>query len=153
MSAALQSLMRDVPRLQPRQKSGFSGFFSFVGIGVTGALTFVALSTAIIWLDTGIAPWIVNVACYGALIGPIYLLQRQFAFRSQVPHRHALPRYVAVQAMALVLAAVFSYLLHGMLSLPTPVASLLVIGLTSGVNFMVLRGWAFARTSLVVATA
>lgn len=153
MSAALVSLMRETPHLAVQDGPLFGGIFNFVGIGVGGALTFVALSSTIIWLDTGIAAWIVNVACYAALIVPIYLLQRHFSFRSDASHWRALPRYVAVQGMALVLAALFSFIIHGVLDLPTVVASLLVIGLTSGLNFVVLRGWAFARTTLVATTA
>lgn len=153
MSAALESLMRDVPRHAPTQAPMLGGMLTFFGIGALGALSFVALSTAMIWIDTGVAAWIVNALCYGALIGPIYLLQRRYSFRSDAPHRQALPRYVAVQAMALLLATLFSFLVHGVLTLPTVLASLLVISLTSGVNFMVLRGWAFARTTLVAATA
>ena len=103
------------------------------------------LSTAMIWLDTGFADWVVNTACYASLIVPVYLLHRRYSFDSDAPHIQALPRYMAVQAMALVLAAVFSFLVHGVLAMPTLPASTLVIALTSGVNFMVLRSWAFAR--------
>ena len=46
---------------------------------------------------------------------------------------------------SLLLAALFSFVAYGLLALPTVVASLLVIGLTSGVNFVVLQTWAFAR--------
>lgn len=151
MSAALQSLMREAPRSAQSSVPLWGGIFNFIAIGASGALTFVALSTAIIGLNTGVPAWIVNVACYAALIGPIYLLQRRFSFQSDAPHVQALPRYVAVQCMALMLAAVFSYVVHGTMNLPTVVASLLVIGLTSGVNFVVLRSWAFARTNLMAA--
>jgi putative flippase GtrA len=151
MSAALQSLMREAPRSAQPSLPLWGGILNFVGIGASGALTFVLLSTAIIGLNTGVPAWIVNVVCYAALIGPIYLLQRRFSFQSDAPHIQALPRYVAVQCMALALAAVFSYVVHGTMNLPTVVASLLVIGLTSGVNFVVLRSWAFARTNLMAA--
>lgn len=144
MSAALQSLMRDVP---PSRAQGplFGGLLAFISIGAAGATAFVVLSTALIWLDSGIADWVVNTACYAALIVPIYLLHRRFSFESDAPHSQALPRYMAVQGMALLLAALFSYVVLGVLAMPTVFASMLVIALTSGVNFMVLRSWAFAR--------
>ena len=144
MSAALESLMRDVPPVRP-DAPFFGGLVAFVAIGGAGAGAFVLLSTAMIWLHTGFADWIVNTACYASLIGPVYLLHRRYSFDSDAPHIQALPRYMAVQGMALVLAALFSYLVHGVLAVPTMAASLLVIALTSGVNFMVLRSWAFAR--------
>jgi putative flippase GtrA len=105
----------------------------------------VVLSGMMISLHTGIEDWIVNTACYAALIIPVYLLHRRFSFQSEASHRQALPRYMAVQGMALVLAALFSFVVHGVLTLPTLAASLLVISLTSGINFLVLRSWAFAR--------
>jgi len=144
MSAALQSLMRDVP---PARDSVplLSGLLAFIAVGAAGAGAFVVLSTAMIWLDTGFADWVVNTACYAALIVPVYLLHRRFSFDSDAPHRRALPRYLAVQCMALLLAAAFSFVVHGVLAMPTIFASMLVIALTSGVNFMVLRSWAFAR--------
>lgn len=145
MSAALESLMHDEP--SRRSMSPLMGsLFGFIAIGGAGAAAFVALSTLMIGLDTGFADWVVNTACYASLIGPVYLLHRRFSFSSDAPHSQALPRYMAVQAMALVLAAVFSYAVHGLPAMPTILASMLVIALTSGVNFMVLRSWAFART-------
>jgi putative flippase GtrA len=145
MSAALQSLMRDVPPVRARTPL-FSGLIAFIVIGAAGAAAFVVLSTAMIWLDTGVADWIVNAACYASLIVPVYALHRRYSFDSDAPHGQALPRYMAVQGMALLLAALFSFVVHGVLAVPTVFASMLVIALTSGVNFMVLRSWAFARS-------
>lgn len=149
MSAALQSLMTEAPRMRPGAPL-FSGMLAFLVVGGAGAAAFVVLSTMMIWLDTGFASWSVNAACYAVLIGPVYLLHRRYSFQSDASHRQALPRYMAVQGMALLLAALFSYLIHGM-TMPTLFASMLVIALTSGVNFMVLRSWAFARAQLGVA--
>jgi len=150
MSAALESLMRAVPPGQPAAPL-FSGLIAFIAIGAAGAAAFVVLSTAMIWLGTGFADWVVNTACYASLIVPVYLLHRRYSFESDAPHGQALPRYMAVQGMALILAALFSFVVHGVLAVPTLPASILVIALTSGVNFMVLRGWAFARAQRTVA--
>ncbi|KRA50523.1 GtrA family protein [Devosia sp. Root635] len=144
MSAALQSLMRDIPASQPGAPL-FGGLIAFVAIGGAGAAAFVVLSSSMIWLDTGLADWLVNTASYASLILPVYLLHRRYSFQSDAPHGQALPRYMAVQGMALLLAALFSFVVHGVFSMPTVPASMLVIALTSGVNFMVLRSWAFAR--------
>lgn len=150
MSAALQSLMRDVPPARAAAPA-FSDLVAFICIGAAGAAAFVVLSSIMIWLGTGFANWAVNAACYAALIGPVYLLHRRYSFDSDAPHMQALPRYMAVQAMALVLAALFSFVVHGVPAMPTVLASVLVIALTSGVNFMVLRSWAFARAQWGVA--
>lgn len=150
MSAALQSLMRVVPPVETRAPL-FGGMLAFLTIGGCGAAAFVILSSMMVWLTPGIAAWSVNTACYAALIVPVYLMHRRFSFQSDVSHWQALPRYMSVQGMALVLAALFSYVVHGVLNLPTVFASMLVITLTSGVNFMVLRSWAFARGQMGVA--
>jgi putative flippase GtrA len=152
MSAALQSLVRDVPRVAPRQGL-LGGVFNFIGIGAAGAGAFVLLSTVMMWLDPGAERWMINAACYAATILPVYLLHRRYSFVSDASHMQALPRYVAVQAMALVLAALFSFVINGVFSLPSFFASILVIGLTSGVNYVVLRSWAFARGRAVATVA
>lgn len=95
MSAALQSLMPDVPPAR-RDAPLFGGLIAFIGIGAAGAAAFVVLSTAMIWLDTGFADWMVNTACYASLILPVYLLHRRYSFASDAPHVQALPRYMAV---------------------------------------------------------
>jgi putative flippase GtrA len=121
---------------------------NFIMIGAGGAAAFVALSSLVIALPTGLENWIVNALCYGALIGPVYLLHRQFSFHSDVPHLRALPRYLAVQASALALATLFGFVLHGVFAMPSVAASTLVVMLTSGGNYLVLRSWAFARVQL-----
>lgn len=146
MSAALQSLMREAPERRSTAPS-LGGLPAFLAIGALGAGAFVVLSTSIIGFNTGLADWVVNTACYATLILPVYLLHRRHSFGSDASHMQALPRYMAVQAMALMLAALFSYVIGGMLAVPTLFASILVIFLTSGVNFIVLRSWAFARSS------
>ena len=60
-------------------------------------------------------------------------------------HSRALPRYVAVQLTSLALATLFSYVAYGVIGLPTLAAAVIVIVLTSGINFLVLRRWAFAE--------
>jgi putative flippase GtrA len=142
MSAALESLMRQPETvIRPRDAGGL---VSFALIGGGAALTFVLVSSALVELFPGVDSWLISSLCYGASILPVYLLHRRFTFRSDAAHRTALPRYVAVQAMALLLATLFGYLLYGALALPSLPAALLVIALTSGVNYVVLKGWAFA---------
>ncbi|MDB5506767.1 MAG: hypothetical protein JWR75_1405 [Devosia sp.] len=117
---------------------------SFIGIGAAAALGFVALSTAMLAVPTGLPGWVTSTLCYAAFVVPVYLLHRRFSFASEAPHVQALPRYVAVQASAVGLATMFSYIAYGIVGLPGPVGALLVIGLTSGVNFLVLKLWAFS---------
>lgn len=117
---------------------------AFVMVGGTAALCFAGLSSALIGLHTGIADWVVSALCYAAFIVPVYFAHRRLSFRSDAPHGMALPRYVAVQLVALALAAIFSFVFYDVFRVQVLAAALLVIGLTSSLNFAILRAWAFA---------
>lgn len=143
MSASLESLIPEALHEEARPR-GLPPILSFLLIGGGAALAFVAVSSALIALPSGLPKWLISAACYAGFIGPVYLLHRRFSFQSSAPHRQALPRYVAVQACAVVLAIIFSYVMYGLFSLPNVLSAVLVAGLTSGVNFIVLKSWAFA---------
>jgi putative flippase GtrA len=145
MSASLQSLMRDE---RPASRTGapvLAQLVAFLAIGGTAALSFAGVSAAAVTMLAGLPAWLVSSLCYAGFIVPVYLLHRRFSFPSDARHAQALPRYVAVQLCSLMLVALFSYLAYSVAGLPTPAAAMLVIGLTSGVNFIVLRRWAFAE--------
>ncbi|MCP8883985.1 GtrA family protein [Devosia sp. XJ19-1] len=143
MSFALESLMRAPPSTPSVERRG-GGIFSFLLIGGGAAASFVVVSSVLVGLLPMFEGWVVSATCYAAYIVPVYLLHRRFTFASDVAHRQALPRYMAVQAMALVLATLFGFVFYGALALPSLPAAMLVIALTSGVNYLMLKGWAFA---------
>ena len=143
MSVSLESLMRDAPAergLSPL----LAGLLSFLIIGGVAAIAFVGVSTAAVATFRTVPPWLLSALCYAAFIVPVYLLHRRFSFRSGAAHGRALPRYGLVQLCGLALATGFSWLCYGLIGLPAPVAALLVIGLTSALNFVILRLWAFS---------
>jgi putative flippase GtrA len=144
MSASLQSLMRD-QLADDAAAPVLVQLFAFVFIGSAAALSFVGVSAAAVTAFDGLPAWLVSSLCYACFIVPVYLLQRRYAFRSGAAHSRALPRYVAVQLTSLGLATVFSYVAYGVVGLPTLAAALVVIVLTFGINFVVLRRWAFVE--------
>ena len=145
MSVSLESLMRE--QLAAEKRSPLvAELLSFLIIGGAAALSFVAVSSAAVAAFSGIPAWLVSALCYALYVIPVYLLHRRFSFRSATAHATAFPRYVAAQLCGIALAAAFSWLAYGIVGLPTAMAALLVIGLTSGVNFMVLRLWAFSHS-------
>src|SRR6218665_3142762 len=144
MSMSLESLMRDsLEQTSERPVTSELGWFLAVGGGA--ALALAALTTAMISLRTGVPDWVMGALCYAAFIGPVYLLHRRLSFRSDAAHGQAFPRYVAVQVSAIVLVSLFSWLCYSVLGVETAIRSVLVLGLTAGVNFAVLKLWAFAR--------
>lgn len=143
MSVSLESLMPE-PLAEASETPIGLQLLSFLVIGGLAALGFVVLSSVMVSLVTAVPNWIVSTGCYGLFVVPVYLAHRRFSFGSRVEHRRALPRYVGVQLSGLALASLFSFVCYRAFGMPAPLASLLVIGLTSGVNFVVLRLWAFA---------
>lgn len=142
MSVALESLVPD-PLAGQGERLPLEEFFAFAFVGGSGAVAFVLLSTFVVGAPWGPPKWIGSAFCYAVLIPPVYLGHRRFTFRSEAPHRHALPRYAGVQMGSLALASLFSYVVYGVIGLPTLPASMIVTGLTSAVSFMVLKLWAF----------
>jgi putative flippase GtrA len=144
MNAALESLMPDDGG-RALERGPLAELVAFVLVGGGAMLTYVVLTTLLMGLGLPWPRWVTGAVCYGALVVPVYLMHRRFSFRSNARHRVALPRYVAVQAVALGLATLFSWLCFSVLGVPPLFGSALVIGLTSAVNFVVLRLWAFAN--------
>jgi putative flippase GtrA len=129
----------------PARVSMISQFLSFAVIGGSAAALFVALSTLMIELPISAPDWLLSSICYAFFILPVYMLHRRFSFRSEAPHRHALPRYIVIQIVGLILATVFSYVCYGVFQMPTLSAAIVVVALTSGINFAILRTWAFTE--------
>jgi putative flippase GtrA len=144
MSVALESLVPD-PLAGQGERSALDELAAFVLVGGSGAIAFVLLSIVVVGTPWGPPKWLGSVFCYGVLILPVYLGHRRFTFRSDVPHQQALLRYAGVQMGSLLLASLFSYLVYGVIQLPTLPASIIVTGLTSAVSFLVLKFWAFRR--------
>lgn len=143
MNAALESLMPDECG-QVAGRGPLGDLVAFVLVGGGGALAYVVLTTLMTGAGLPWPRWVTGAACYAALVLPVYLLHRRFSFRSDARHREALPRYVAVQAMAVGLAALFSWLFYTVFGVPSLFGAALVIVLIAAVNFVVLRLWAFA---------
>lgn len=143
MSLSLESLMRDsLEQVHFRPAAAELGWFVLVGGGA--ALALAAITTAMISLRTGVPDWLMGALCYAAFVVPVYLLHRRVSFRSTAAHRQAFPRYLAVQLSAIALVSLFSWLCYTVLGIETAIGSVIVLGLTAAVNFVVLRLWAFA---------
>lgn len=126
-----------------QHRSSAGEFVTFLLVGGGAALGYVAISSGIIALRTDVPDWIVASSCYAAMIVPVYLAHRRLSFRSGTAHGVALPRYVGVQAIGMTVASAISYVAFDVLSLPSLLASVLIIVLVSTANYLLLRLWAF----------
>lgn len=143
MGAALESQSREAGEAASRRRVA-TELAMFLLVGGGAALALAAVTTAMISLRTGVADWVMGALSYAAFIGPVYLLHRRLSFRSDATHRQAFPRYLAVQLSAIGLVSLFSFVCYDVLGVETAIGSVIVLGLTAGVNFAVLRLWAFA---------
>jgi len=141
MSVLLESLVRDKSVSDDISIGVMLG--SFLAVGLGAALAFTAFSSFIVSLHTGLPDWVANAMAYTIFMSAAYLLHRRFSFRSQTPHREAFPRYALTQATGLALAAGFSFVAYSMLGMRAMFAAAIVFTLTSVLNFVVLRLWAF----------
>ncbi len=121
-----------------------TGLARFVAIGAGMAVFYVGLTEVLMarFADMPAAPF--STFVFAALLVPVYFLSHNFAFFSEAAHADALPRYAAVQLAFLLLATGFSFVAHGVVGMPHLGTGLLVFFLTAGVNFSILRRWAFA---------
>ena len=117
---------------------------AFVLIGIGVAAFYAGLEPAFVSAFPEIAPLELDLLVFASLLVPAYQLHRRFCFPSEMPHLRAAMRYTAVQLGVLCLAGFFSQLAHGVVGLPHLTTLLLVFGLTAGVNFSLLRTWAFS---------
>ena len=132
-------------KLRGSNSPTLAAFAAFLCVGGAGAVAFVALSSVLVSLVPQLEPWVLNAFCHLALVVPVYALHRRFSFRSDAPHWQALPRYAAVQLVSVLLVALFSWLVYRLLLVQPVLAASLVTALTSGVSFVLLKVWAFAR--------
>lgn len=116
---------------------------AFVAVGGGAAVVFILLSTAILSLETGIPRWLASALCYAILVGPVYIAHHRITFRSRQRHRTALPKYMATQALAVVVSAAMAIPVYHTLHLEPLPGSVLVTVLTSIGSFVVLRLWTF----------
>jgi putative flippase GtrA len=116
---------------------------AFLMIGGGAAAIFIALSTWLLSLDTGIPRWLGSALCYALLVGPVYLAHHKVTFRSQARHRDALPKYLATQGLAVIVSALIAIPVYHLFHLDPLPGSILVTGLTSLGSFVILRLWTF----------
>lgn len=118
---------------------------AYLSVGASAALTYVLLSSLL--THYGVTPAVASVASYLICLPIGYLAQRTLTFKSDAPHRSALPRYMAAQLFGIVLAAILPDAMMARLDAPPPVAFAAVAGMIAVTNFLMLRFWAFSSRS------
>jgi putative flippase GtrA len=117
-------------------------FAAFSGVGLAAAA--IHYGALILIVQTDFAdPVRANLAAYvlGGIVS--YSLNRQFAFRSERPHSHAVWRFAVVAGVGFVLTGVLTYWLHRRLGLPYVLAAVMTSGVVLFWSFIANRLWTF----------
>ncbi len=122
----------------------FRQFSLFSLVGVAGTLAHYALLFALV---SGAAVHPVPASAAGALLGAIvnYMLNYRFTFRSRRLHREALPRFMVIAAVGMVLNALLMWLLVEPFSMHYLIAQIAATGCVLVWNYLGNRLWTFEK--------
>jgi putative flippase GtrA len=112
-------------------------------VGASAALSLFLLT----WLFAalGLQPFVAGSGAYAITFIAAYTAQRNWTFGSGVPHRRALPRYLAVQAGCALLSGAFVQATMTVFSWPPPMASFVATVISSAASFVLCSVWAFGE--------
>ena len=133
-----------VARARERAHATAGRLLAFIGIGAGLGLVYVLLEQGLVSAFPSVVPLQIQILLFASLLVPGYQLHRRVCFASEMPHLRAAMRYVTLQLGVLCLAGFFSQLAYGVVGMPQMTTVFLVFAVTAGVNFTVLRNWAFS---------
>lgn len=138
---SLRSPAPDEPKAEPNSNQRrLAPVLWYIAIAAFNAALYVALGASFVAL--GASPPIAGVLALAPVLAVSYLGHKSKTFRSTGLHRHEAPRFLAVSAVDLVLAALVPKL--GVYAHAPPVAAfLLLTALIPLVNFLLMRFWIF----------
>ena len=121
-------------------------FASFAGVGVVGTL---AQYLVLIILVRVFAFDAVTGSSLGCIVGAIvnYLLNYKLTFRSTKPHTRAVPMFMTVAVVGLIINANLMYLFTSHFGLYYLIAQVITTGVVLGWNFLANRLWTFRGES------
>jgi putative flippase GtrA len=117
----------------------FRTIVSFLGVGSLGALTYVLLASVL--TSAGLSRSVASGLCYAALIPIVYLGHQIFTFRASIIHRVAFPRYVAIQAVGLILSVALPLMVDP--AVPAFAVYAVVCVAVAVLSFLLMKFWVF----------
>ena len=116
--------------------------FVLVGIAAAGLL----FAATYLLLRLGLQPFAAGLMAYIFAFAVAYALHQVWTFAGRASHRHALPRYLSIQAASALFSAGTAQIAtsSGLNALPVAAATALV---ASGASYLLSSRWAFAGAS------
>ena len=124
---------------------------AFLLIGGTSALLYTGLN--VLFTKAGLRPSLSIVLTLAILMPPTYYAQHRLTFRSGRDHRSAFPRYVGAQLFGNVLALVAAEVFASPIRAHPLVSFLLIAAMVAGINYAILKFWAFRHAPAAVREA
>lgn len=112
----------------------------FAGVGLGAA----ALLFALTWLlsASGLPPFAAGIAAYAVSLAAAYLLQHGWSFGGRHAHGHALPRYLASQALAALTSGAVAHAAAAVGTGPGPASAAATVA-ASTVSLLLSLVWVF----------
>jgi putative flippase GtrA len=113
----------------------------FLIVGGVSASCYLSIAWALHLL--GLWPTPSSAVSYALCIPLGYLGHRWLTFRSNQRHDWALPRYIVVQGLALLIATVTTFITSAMAGLPALVSFFLAAVVAASASYLMQRHWVF----------
>jgi putative flippase GtrA len=115
----------------------------FIAVGGTATVAYILICT--FFTDIlGAGAAVASLMGYGIAVPPAYWAQKAITFRSRAFHRVAFPKYLTVQLVGSVVAAVLGEILVGRIGFPSLLCFSIVALVVGLANFFTLKYWTFA---------
>jgi putative flippase GtrA len=115
----------------------------FIAVGGTATVAYILICT--FFTDIlGLRAVVASLMGYGIAVPPAYWAQKAITFRSRAFHRVAFPKYLTVQLVGSVVAAVLGEILVGRIGFPSLICFSIVALVVGLANFFTLKYWTFA---------
>lgn len=115
----------------------------FVVVGGSAAGAFFVLSYVFVaWI--GLPPFPAAALAYAIAFVGSYLTQRAWTFGGARTHRHALPRYLAAQALCALVAACVAHYSMSAFDAPPLLMSMLATITAAGISYLISSRWVFS---------
>jgi putative flippase GtrA len=115
----------------------------FIAVGGTATVAYILICTFFTEF-LGARAAVASLMGYGIAVPPAYWAQRAITFRPRAFHRVAFPKYLTVQLVGSVVAAVLGEILVDRIGFPSLFCFSIVALVVGLANFFTLRYWTFA---------
>ena len=119
----------------------------FTGVGAIGTAVDFTIFALLVLLIAGLPEAIATgiSATFGAIVN--YFLNYKFTFDTDKSHKDALPKFMLIAMIAVLMNIVLMFVLHDLLGITALLAKIIATGVVFFITFMGNKLWTFAERS------